>query len=430
MKKLLTVFLSLLIISTLSVNIFAAGLMIDGKEPDLFIRNENDLVSFSEDVKNGTTFDGKLIVLSTNIDITKDLLPIGDAEHSFEGTFDGRGYYVSFTLKGKEDKPNEPTGLFAVIGENGVVRNLNVTGSVQANGTVGGVAGINNGLIENCLIRSTVTGGDGSSVGFVCGENNGKVFNCFVLFRDNEGKIVGSGDGETVDSFNKKTAVNISLQTMKKNVSENGSYVDWFWGWNGFPMFTREHGAHTYVNVDEIPATCRYSGQKKGKVCTVCGQIGGGCTVIPATGIHNPIHVDKVDPTCTEAGHEEGEICAYCGVLISGLEEIAPSHAEPEYVAEVPPTATEDGVSEGHICPRCGEHLDGFEPIPATGEPEVQDEQITDEDDNKDDAVEDFPDGYISQETAIFGMIGLGLILIAIVAVSFVSHTLINKKRS
>lgn len=96
---------------------------------------------------------------------------IGDTSiRAFDGVFDGNGHkisglYVNDTLAAKADSISR--GLFGVVGENGVVKNLSVdnayvyahvdsTKSKKRYGNIGGLVGKNKGTIENVSYDGTV----------------------------------------------------------------------------------------------------------------------------------------------------------------------------------------------------------------------------------------------------------------------------------
>lgn len=72
---------------------------------------------------------------------------IGTEEIPFTGIYDGNNYYI-MSLR----PTSAVSGLFGVIGENGVVKNLSVVDFDYENAaeTAGGLAGINRGTIDNC----------------------------------------------------------------------------------------------------------------------------------------------------------------------------------------------------------------------------------------------------------------------------------------
>lgn len=87
----------------------------------------------------------------------------------FSGIFDGFGH----TISGLElDSAASHTGLFRYLTEGSVVKNLHVKGSVSPTGSssaVGGIAGNNEGTIENCSFDGKISGSD--SIGGLVGIN-------------------------------------------------------------------------------------------------------------------------------------------------------------------------------------------------------------------------------------------------------------------
>ena len=86
----------------------------------------------------------------------------------FEGVYDGGGYTISGLYYNLEDYVNPETGLvegedaveyvgmFATVGESGVVKNVNIVDSLFAGTYVGGICGENCGTIQNCSSSATV----------------------------------------------------------------------------------------------------------------------------------------------------------------------------------------------------------------------------------------------------------------------------------
>lgn len=114
--------------------------------------------------------------LSTDLDLIKfpryELDSIGLEERPFTGCFDGaehtlRGWIPAFKLKG--------AGLFADIGPEGIVKNVNIEDFViQGSDDVGALAGRNRGKIDNCHVQALVMGYRwGLSVGVLAGVNSG-----------------------------------------------------------------------------------------------------------------------------------------------------------------------------------------------------------------------------------------------------------------
>ncbi len=137
---------------------------------------------------------GLTICLANDIDLTGCAFePIGYCKnskgsyYSFKGIFDGNGHTVSgISYAGSGEWPF--TGLFGIVGGQGVVRNVTVDGNIT-DGTyaVGGIAGQNEGKIENCISRIAVGNTDTSGcAGGIAGYNCGRIWRCA-----NEGSVSG-----------------------------------------------------------------------------------------------------------------------------------------------------------------------------------------------------------------------------------------------
>ena len=120
-------------------------------------------------------FKGKTIELTNDITVTATMA--GNYEHRFKGTFDGKGYTLTFnpTSVGQYTAPFYCT-------DGATIRNLHATGSIQAGDfqNCGGMVGLANGnlTIENCRvstqISSTYSGnaGHGGFVGLLSSQYN------------------------------------------------------------------------------------------------------------------------------------------------------------------------------------------------------------------------------------------------------------------
>ena len=122
-----------------------------------------------------------------------DFLPIP----TFGGTFDGQGH----TISGLDlTDPVAPAGIFSIVQESGVVKNLNVSGTAAPGGSpenVGGVVGINYGTLENCGFTGLVSGS--AYVGGVAGTNarTGRLLNCTAA-----GAVMGENMTGGVTGYN------------------------------------------------------------------------------------------------------------------------------------------------------------------------------------------------------------------------------------
>ena len=154
---------------------------------------EGQAISNASDLKNMQS-DGTYY-LKNNITLSGNWTPI----EGFNGTLDGRGFVISgLTIKETLEKGKITFGLFAELGENAVVKNLKLMSvdillqtknQIAGNKglSVGALAGINNGLIENCHVLSgtvkaqVYTGYNVTThftdymVGGLCGHNRGTI---------------------------------------------------------------------------------------------------------------------------------------------------------------------------------------------------------------------------------------------------------------
>nr|WP_116137567.1 filamentous hemagglutinin N-terminal domain-containing protein [Trinickia diaoshuihuensis] len=172
--------------------------------------------------------------------------PIGDLTTPFSGQFDGMGHSInglSFaSLYSSVDGSPLPSGLFGVIGDTGVVRNLNISGSSEsidnrtytmapagllaglnrghiantfASGSLfsfdemdlGGLVGLNTGLIERSAAAVNVTGRQ-SYMGGLVGQNDGTIAQCYstgavegMLHPSVPAGLVGVNTGTIEQSF-------------------------------------------------------------------------------------------------------------------------------------------------------------------------------------------------------------------------------------
>ena len=127
------------------------------------------------------------ITLTENINLTDiDWTPIGTYDKPYTGTFDGGGKYTitGLTVTGS----NDYVGLFGRIGSGGAVKNVILTEvNVTAGTSVGGIAGQNDGTVENCSVDGTVTGTGFTDTGGIVGTNYGTISGCSA-----EGTVTGS----------------------------------------------------------------------------------------------------------------------------------------------------------------------------------------------------------------------------------------------
>lgn len=153
-------------------------------EGNYTVNNEKGLKNLAELVNNGATDIN--ITLTGDINLTGEWTPIGTYDKPYTGTFDGGGKYTitGLTVTGS----NDYVGLFGRIGSGGAVKNVILTEvNVTAGTSVGGIAGQNDGTVENCSVNGTVTGRGLTDTGGIVGTNYGTISGCSA-----EGTVTGS----------------------------------------------------------------------------------------------------------------------------------------------------------------------------------------------------------------------------------------------
>ncbi len=152
------------------------------------------------------SFKGKTIYLACDIDANESKPHIGTTEHEFDGTFDGQNHTISNLLITFSNDVYTTygyyTALFGSIGENGTVKNLTVkgkSGTAAITNYIGGLAGINYGLIENCRSYIDVTASSSYYSGGIAAFNQGTIKNCInygaVSGKNITGGIAGLNSG-------------------------------------------------------------------------------------------------------------------------------------------------------------------------------------------------------------------------------------------
>ena len=130
----------------------------------------------------------------------------GSSKDYYESTFYGNGHTIRINIDGATKNYQ---GLFCGIHSDGKVENLHVTGNIHCTESrlVGGIAGENDGTIENCWVTANVSSdwqdsgvAVTGSVGGIAGENNGTIQFCCMAgdVTNNDadvGGLVGNNDG-------------------------------------------------------------------------------------------------------------------------------------------------------------------------------------------------------------------------------------------
>lgn len=141
----------------------------------IHIASEADLADLAQQCALDTWSQGKTVILDSDLSLEDgSFLPIP----SFGGVFDGQGHAIrGICISGSLS----PAGLFGVVQEGSVIRDLRAEGAVTPEGdarNAGGIAGENRGTIEDCSFTGTVSGK--ANIGGIAGANMaaGSILHC------------------------------------------------------------------------------------------------------------------------------------------------------------------------------------------------------------------------------------------------------------
>ncbi|NLJ13819.1 MAG: hypothetical protein GX372_00995, partial [Ignavibacteria bacterium] len=154
----------------------------------------SQLAGLAEIVNRGDDdFNDKFIELRNDIDIAQhNWTPIGTQSNPFQGIFDGAGHFI---MNMRFDPKNTVSGFFGVVRMPASIYNLGITCSCIISGTnyVGGIAGINDGVIFSCFNAGKVSGGKYS--GGIAGQNGlyGGITQCYNTGTIENGTIASGG---------------------------------------------------------------------------------------------------------------------------------------------------------------------------------------------------------------------------------------------
>ena len=141
------------------------------------IADKEDLQAFAAKVNAGEN--AVNAVLTADIDMTgEDWTPIGDTNDGYTGTFDGNGHKIS-KLVCERTGDKQVSGLFALLKENSVVKNLGMEDGVftSSTSTAGAVAAKSRlGKVINCWNNGKVTAHDFG--GGIVGSSQGWIESC------------------------------------------------------------------------------------------------------------------------------------------------------------------------------------------------------------------------------------------------------------
>ncbi len=149
-----------------------------------------NLAYLQQQVTNGTYYAGTYFKVTRDLDMTAaNWTGIGGGYNTygtkgaFLGTFDGDGHSIAIRAEGGING-----GLFSNSDDSTTIKNVTVTGTVSGSGNVGGILGVNYGLVDGCVNKAAVSGTGSAYVGGIVGQDyHGSITNC-----GNEGTVTGT----------------------------------------------------------------------------------------------------------------------------------------------------------------------------------------------------------------------------------------------
>ncbi len=153
----------------------ALGLSLDNPDYGMYIRFAGKTITLANDIwLNATASAAK------GDTGQRQWIPIGGGgifqgpeDYTFGGIFDGAGHtvYNVYIDKGGTTTWIANCGFIGQLSAEATIKNLTVTGFVDADRSVGGIVGKNWGTVENCVNYATVKGYQSKGVGGITGAN-------------------------------------------------------------------------------------------------------------------------------------------------------------------------------------------------------------------------------------------------------------------
>ncbi|MGN0984145.1 MAG: hypothetical protein ACI4OI_04810 [Gemmiger sp.] len=193
------------------------------EEPDretVHIATAEELILLAENCRLDSWSQHRTVVLDADLDVSGTEFA---GIPTFGGVFQGQHHTISgFRLS----QAGSVQGLFRYVQEGGEVYDLTVTGAVTPEGsrsTVGGIAGVNAGLLQNVCFSGVVSGAD--VVGGIAGRNEvtGVIEDCDVRGIVYGSHFIGGVAGENhgvVRNCENNAGVNTTVQQNEVSVSD------------------------------------------------------------------------------------------------------------------------------------------------------------------------------------------------------------------
>ena len=305
-----------------------------------FLYDTQDWSNFADAVSAGYTFKDKVVALANNE--VKCVVPVGDADHPFQGTFDGnpRNYESNYTLDVElDDTETQGTAPFRYVGGGAVIRNLNVQGTVRGGQHAGGLVGfagggtveiynvnvsatISNGsyiggivghgkssnlTMRRCAFTGTLTGGS-SYAGGLLGWSDGQrltLEDCIFA-----GRNKGTGSFHPIAVKNNNKSMNVSAQKVYYLSTQAPDIAESNIGAGGTPVYTNTNFPEDKLlsNINAADKKTYYAITKVGTIAASYQITGKGIAPVPAVSDVNGTKLKNgTDYTATYVSSEGGE---------------------------------------------------------------------------------------------------------------------------
>lgn len=195
-----------------------AGEQAASSQGEVRIATAKEFLEFAGNCVAESYSKGKTFILDTDINLQgADFSPIP----VFAGTFEGNGHgIIGFSVTGAGSN----LGLFRYVQEGAAVRNLTVQGTLNPSGSrknIGGIAGVNRGLIEQCVFKGQIMAQEagGGIAGY--NETTGVIRNC-----ENQAQLTGNLKTGGIAGYNEGLIEGCAnrgeINATDQGVTENG----------------------------------------------------------------------------------------------------------------------------------------------------------------------------------------------------------------
>jgi hypothetical protein len=208
----------------------------------------------------------------------------------FTGVFDGAGHKIFNLTIDTGGEEIDDLGLFGMAHSCQIrhlgLKNVSITGG-DGSWWLGGLCGINFGMLSNCYTSGSVVGGDDSwDLGGLCGENYGLIINCYSRASVTGDSYVGGLCGSNPNG----TIINC-YATGRVNGRDNSSFLGGLCG----------------ENISGMLSNCYSTGSVRGG--SYSGHLGGLCGYNENGAISNCYSIGPV--TGGEGSTALGGLCGY-----------------------------------------------------------------------------------------------------------------------